>query len=90
MKGVNMSEQAQSNQILVVNSELSKHVISEFDLLRVLNMEQSTLNVLRYHGDFPVVYLNQRNRVYLIKDLLAYLESRRGYIQRKATKRSEA
>ena len=75
---------------LLVSSELSKHVISEVDLLRVLNIEQTTLNALRYSGDFPVVYLNQRNRVYLIKDLLGWLESHKGYIQRRVVKHSEA
>lgn len=85
-----MNEQTQSSHNLVVNSELSKWVISEFDLLRLLNIEQATLTALRYKGDFPVVYLNQRNRVYLIKDILGYLETHKGYIQRRVAKHSEA
>lgn len=75
---------------LLVNSEISKHVISEIDLLKVLNIEQSTLNALRYSGDFPVIYLNQRNRVYLVEDVLDWLKSHGGAIRRKTAKRSEA
>ena len=84
-----MSEGTQSNQVLVVNSELSKHVISEYDLLRILNIEQSVLRVLRYRGDFPVVTLNTHNRVYLIKDILAWMETHKGYALRNIPKHSE-
>ena len=85
-----MSEQAQSNQILLVNSELSKQVISEYDLLRVLNIERNCLDELRYKRDFPVVCLNRSNRVYLLKDVLGWLEGHRGYTQRGVAGRSQA
>jgi len=85
-----MSEQTQSNQILVVNSELSKQVISEYDLLRVLNIERSCLDELRYKHDFPVVCLNRANRVYLLRDILGWMERHKGYTQRGVAGRSEA
>jgi hypothetical protein len=58
--------------------------------LRVLNIEQSVLSGLRYKGEFPVVYLNNRNRVYLVKDILGWLENHKGYTQRRIAKHSEA
>ena len=84
-----MSGQTQSHHLLVVNSELSKHVISEYDLLRILNMERPALDKLRWGGDFPVVYLSRSNRVYLVKDLLDWLESHKGYKLRGTAKRSD-
>jgi len=84
-----MSEETKSHHLLVVNSELSKHVISEYDLLRILNMEQGALSRLRHQGDFPVVCLNRNNRVYLIKDVLAWMDSHKGYRLRGIAERSE-
>ncbi len=67
-----MPEQTQVN-----HSELSKHVISEVDLLAVLNVELPVLNDCRLEKGFPVVRLNQRNRVYLIEDIVGWLKEHR-------------
>ena len=64
-------------QTQVTHSELSKHVISEVDLLNMLNVELPVLNQLRLEKGFPVVRLNNRNRVYLVKDIVGWLEAHR-------------
>ena len=68
------------NQNQVTNSRLQEFIISEIDLLAVLNIEQSTLNELRLEKAFPVIRLNNRNRVYLIKDVVGWLESHKSSI----------
>jgi nucleoside-triphosphatase THEP1 len=68
------------NQNQVTNSRLQEFIISEIDLLAVLNIEQSTLNELRLEKAFPVIRLNGRNRVYLIKDVVGWLESHKSSI----------
>ena len=55
-------------------SRLSASVVSEIDLLAILNIEQSTLNELRLVKSFPVIRLNNRNRVYLIDDVVTWLK----------------
>ena len=68
------------NQNQATNSKLQESVISEIDLLAVLNIEQSTLNELRLEKSFPVIRLNGRNRVYLIRDVVGWLESHKASI----------
>ncbi len=60
------------------NSELAKVVISELDLLATLNMDYNTLGVLRRTKDFPAVYLNRSNRVYLLSEVTDWLQTNRG------------
>jgi len=64
-------------QTQVSRSALSKHVISEVDLLNILNVELPVLNQLRLEKGFPVVRLNQRNRVYLVEDIVGWLKEHR-------------
>jgi translation initiation factor RLI1 len=70
------NQSQQSN--LVVNTALAKDVISEFDLLRLLNINQTTLRGLYLDKGFPVVRLTVQSRVYLIDDVLAWLKSYKG------------
>ena len=52
----------------------SDGVISEVDLLELLNIEQRTLDRLRREKGFPYVRLDQRNRVYLISEVTGWLK----------------
>ena len=65
------------NQGQQTNSRLSESVVSEIDLLAILNIEQPVLNDLRLEKGFPVVRLNNRNRVYLIEDVRDWLKAHR-------------
>lgn len=55
-------------------SNLSQEVLSEVDLLEVLNIEKQTLDALRREKEFPYVRLNIRNRVYLSSEVLEWLK----------------
>ena len=65
----------------VVGNELSRQAISELDLLTTLNIGYETLGRLRRGKGFPVVYLDQRNRVYLVDEVVAWLKRNRGVKQ---------
>ena len=71
------------------NQELGKFVVSELSLLQHLNIEQVTLDALRHSAGFPVIYLNNRNRVYWLSDVRAWLEGRRRNSQPATAKASE-
>jgi len=58
-------------------SKLNDQVVSEVDLLKILNIELPTLSALRLEKNFPVVRLNQRNRVYLVGDVMDWLKAHR-------------
>lgn len=54
--------------------KLRDQVISEVDLLEVLNIELPALNALRLEKGFPVVRLNRNCRVYLADEVLGWLK----------------
>ena len=64
-----------------INSELARHVCSEADLLATLNLSYDTLGRLRRGKGFPVVYLDLRNRVYLIDEVLEWLKRNRAELE---------
>ena len=59
----------------VVVNELSKHVISELDLLTTLNISRSTLDSLRREKGFPMVRLSLQAKVYLISSVTDWLSN---------------
>ncbi len=54
---------------------LSQEVLSEVDLLDLLNIDKVTLDVLRREKEFPYARLNLRNRVYISSDVLLWLQN---------------
>jgi len=60
---------------VIVHPELSKYVISEADLMAVLDIGRSALDGLRDRG-LPVIKLNARNRVYPVQEVWEYLKGR--------------
>lgn len=60
---------------------LESRVISEVDLLQKLNVPKQVLDRLRLEKGFPFVRLTLKDRVYLISDVLAWLEKNKRTIQ---------
>ncbi len=53
---------------------LRDQVLSEVDLMELLNIEQSVLDNLRLERGFPYVRLNVKRRVYLTDEVLGWLK----------------
>ena len=62
------------NTEMAINQKLAEVVISEVDLLETLNIEVKHLSVLRLQKGLPYVRLNARNRVYLLPEVVAWLQ----------------
>lgn len=58
------------------NLPLEQLVYSEGALLEVLGVSKEVLDTLRREKGFPCVYLDNRHRVYLARQVLEWLESR--------------
>ena len=54
-----------------------KEIISEEELLRILDVSKDTLDKLRNRKGFPYVSLTRTNRVYLAEDVHFWLERNR-------------
>ena len=67
-------EDGSQNLNQYVHPGLSEFVISEVNLLQVLNIELGTLRDLRSIKGFPVIQLNRTNRCYWIPDVLDWLK----------------
>jgi nucleoside-triphosphatase THEP1 len=59
---------------MAINQKLAEVVISEVDLLETLNLELKHLSVLRLQKGLPYVRLNSRNRVYLLSEIVVWLQ----------------
>lgn len=59
-----------------LNLPLEQQVYSEDALLETLGISKEVLDTLRREKEFPCVYLDQRHRVYLAKQVLEWLEKR--------------
>jgi len=57
--------------------KLKDQLLSEVDLLELLNVEQQTLDRLRREKGFPYVRLNAKCRVYLGDQVLDWLKQQR-------------
>ena len=53
---------------------LKSQVLSEVDLLELLNVEQPTLDTLRREKGLPFIRLTTKSRVYLANDVLDWLK----------------
>ena len=60
-----------------MSGNIREQVLSEVDLLELLNIEVGTLDMLRREKGLPYIRLNRRNRVYLAVDVLGWLERQR-------------
>ena len=58
--------------------DLEKEIWKEADILDLLGLTRVQLDRLRRERGFPVVQLGQRNRVYLARDILGYVQSKAG------------
>ena len=58
-------------------SSLRDQVLSEVDLLELLNVEQQTLDRLRRERGFPYIRLNAKCRGYLGDEVLDWLKQQR-------------
>jgi len=56
--------------------KLSDQVISEVNLLELLNVEQPVLDNLRREKNFPCIRLNNRSRVYMTDKVLEWLKQK--------------
>ena len=54
----------------------SNGILSEVDLLELLNVEKPTLDKLRRKENLPYVRLDAKNRVYLLSSVKQYLKNR--------------
>ena len=54
-----------------------REIISEEELLRILDISKDTLDKLRNKKGFPYVALTRTNRVYLTEDVHFWLERNR-------------
>ena len=70
-----MTEQQTTNPSLVNPSE--SKLISEVELLRILNIELATLSELRLEKNFPFIRLNRANRIYLWDDVVQWSKQHR-------------
>jgi hypothetical protein len=54
-------------------------MITEAELLKLLDLKPSELQFLRYAKGLPYVKLSKTKRVYLEKDLMAFFEAHRAF-----------
>ena len=57
------------------NLTLEQAVYSEAAIMELLGVNRKQLDTLRLEKGFPCIYLSRRVRVYLAKEVLAFLES---------------
>ena len=57
----------------VPHESLSSEIISEYDLAVMLGISSQTLGDLRRNKGLPYRVLNRNNRVYLIKEVVGWL-----------------
>ena len=66
-------------------NKLEQNVLSEEELLVRLGLTKKQLDHLRWQKEFPAVHLSRTVRVYVIEDVLDYIE-RMGRDQRRSKK----
>lgn len=55
-------------------SKLAEEVLSEQDLMELLDVTRDQLDYLRLEKNFPCVYLGQRVRIYMADEVLKHLK----------------
>lgn len=56
--------------------ETLQEIINEAELLDLFGIRKEALNTLRYNG-LPYCKISSRCRMYIVKDILSYIENRR-------------
>ena len=59
-------------------------ILIEKELLELLGIKRSALDDLRYRQKFPFCKISNTNRIYLIKDVLDFIESKRMVLNKDA------
>ena len=59
-------------------------ILTEKELLELLGIKRSALDDLRYRHKFPFCKISNTNRIYLVKDVLDFIESKRVVLNKDA------
>ena len=59
-------------------------ILTEKELLELLGIKRSALDELRYRQKFPFCKISNTNRIYLVKDVLDFIESKRMVLNKNA------
>ena len=68
-------------------SQLPKNVddiLTERELIELLGIKRSALDELRYRHRLPFCKISNTNRIYLVKDVLDFIESKRMVLNKNA------
>ena len=57
-------------------------ILTEKELLELLGIKRSALDDLRYKKQLPFCKISNTNRIYLVKDVIEFIESRRIVLNR--------
>jgi hypothetical protein len=57
-------------------------ILTEKELLELLGLKKSALDDLRYRHRLPFCKISNTNRIYLVKDVLDFIESKRSILNR--------
>ena len=59
-------------------------ILTEKELLELLGIKRSALDDLRYRHKFPFCKISNTNRIYLVKDVLDFIERKRVVLNKDA------
>jgi hypothetical protein len=59
-------------------------ILTEKELLDLLGIKKSALNDLRYRHKLPFCKISNTNRIYLVKDILDFIASKRVVLNKDA------
>ena len=59
-------------------------ILTEKELLELLGIKKSALDELRYRHKLPFCKISNTNRIYLVKDVLNFIESKRMVLNKDA------
>ncbi|MBA7532128.1 hypothetical protein ES705_24354 [subsurface metagenome] len=59
-------------------------ILTERELLELLGIKRSGLDDLRYKKQLPFCKISNTNRIYLVKDVIEFIESKRMVINKDA------
>ena len=57
-------------------------ILTEKELLELLGIKRSALDDLRYKKQLPFCKISNTNRIYLVKDVIEFIESQRIVLNR--------
>jgi len=59
-------------------------ILTEKELIELLGIKRSGLDDLRYKKQLPFCKISKTNRIYLVKDVIEFIESKRMVINKDA------